>query len=1120
MERYPKFCLIRAARPGCLHTYLKISLTIFWLFGPSGAVSWPSDRAFGQTPGAVSPTAQQVRDGDQGNSSGPETRALEEGRPIRRELAGGQQHNYQIGLNAGQCLKVTVEQNGIDVTVKLAEPDGKQTLEFDSESNLRGSEPVMVVAGVAGDYRLTVQPKQPAAPAGSYEIRIDELRPATETDRLLHEARRWHEQALRLQRTGKFDEALPLAERALEAREKALGPDHRDVATTVNLLAVLYHSKGNYAKAEPLYRRAVAVREKTLGPDHPQVAASLNNLAVIYRDKGELAKAEPLYLRALSIWEKALGPDHPDLANTLNNLAILYQNTGEHPKAERLLRRALAIREKALGPDHVNVADSLNNLANVYYGQGDYVKAESLYQQVLTIKEKALGPEHPDVAVALNNLGIIYRLGGDYAKAEQIHQRALAIREKALGPEHPTVIVTLNHLAEIYCGNGDYAKAEPLYLRTLASWEKAFGSEHYRVAEFLDNLANLYRLQGDEAKAEPLYQRGLAIREKALGPVHPYVAASLNSLVEVALIKGEIARAVAWQSRANRISERHLELNLATGSERQKQAYLSTLAHETDRTLSLHLQAAPYDPEACSLALTLILQRKGRVLDAASETLNALRDRFNPQDQDLLDQLITARAQIAKLVLGGPQQESAEQYQARIKTLEEQAENFEAEISRKSGEFRAQSMPVTLTAVREAIPDDAALIEFSTYRPFDGKAQRERDQYGPPHYVAYVMHHRGEIRWKDLGEVAAIDQSIAALRKALRNPQRKDVKRLARILGDRVFQPIRPLLGTQTRLLISPEGSLNLIPFAALVNERGRYLVENYSISYLASGRDLLRLQVARESHSGPLVVANPDFGRPKLGLLARRSTRVKKSSEAPPAQDPAESAFSRFYFTALPDTAEEGKALRELLPGSTLLTNRRANKAALRDVRSPFLLHIATHGFFLEDPDSAVTAESAPGDSTRRARGPEKSGRRIENPLLRSGLVLAGANEHLLTDNGILTALEVTGLNLWGTKLVVLSGCDTGVGEVKNGDGVHGLRRALVLAGAETQVLSLWPVSDYWTRELMVAYYGRLQRGQGRGEALRQVQLKMLKDPGGRHPCYWASFIQSGEWANLDGER
>jgi CHAT domain-containing protein len=158
--------------------------------------------------------------------------------------------------------------------------------------------------------------------------------------------------------------------------------------------------------------------------------------------------------------------------------------------------------------------------------------------------------------------------------------------------------------------------------------------------------------------------------------------------------------------------------------------------------------------------------------------------------------------------------------------------------------------------------------------------------------------------------------------------------------------------------------------------------------------------------------------------------------------------------------------------------------------------------------------------DSERAPQRLEARNIRIESPLLRSGLALAGVNEHKEDDNGILTALEVTGLNLWGTKLVTLSACDTGVGEVKNGDGVHGLRRALALAGAETQVMSLWAVSDKATRELMVAYYGRLKQGEGRGEALRRVQLEMLKNVNRRHPYYWASFIQSGEWANLEGKR
>ncbi|MDQ3254523.1 MAG: CHAT domain-containing protein, partial [Acidobacteriota bacterium] len=223
-------------------------------------------------------------------------------------------------------------------------------------------------------------------------------------------------------------------------------------------------------------------------------------------------------------------------------------------------------------------------------------------------------------------------------------------------------------------------------------------------------------------------------------------------------------------------------------------------------------------------------------------------------------------------------------------------------------------------------------------------------------------------------------------------------------------------------------------------------------------------------------------------------------------------SDLSDVYFAPLSATAQEGQAIKSLFPEAMLLAGARAAEATLKQAAAPRLLHIATHGFFLTDASSAI-GTSGPRAITANVR--------IEHSLLRSGLALTGANlRQSFDDDGILTALEASGLNLWGTKLVVLSACDTGLGEVKNGEGVYGLRRAFVLAGTETLVMSLWPVSDYVTRELMTNYYQGLKQGQGRGEALRQVQLGMLKRKERQHPFYWASFIQSGEWANLHGKR
>jgi CHAT domain-containing protein len=286
----------------------------------------------------------------------------------------------------------------------------------------------------------------------------------------------------------------------------------------------------------------------------------------------------------------------------------------------------------------------------------------------------------------------------------------------------------------------------------------------------------------------------------------------------------------------------------------------------------------------------------------------------------------------------------------------------------------------------------------------------------------------------------------------------------------------------------------------------------------LTSGRDLLRLRVMRNSESNPIVVANPSFGEPATHQIAKVEVKQKTSPRGNKRRSITDARdLTEIYFAPLGGTALEANTIHTFFPNATVLTEAQATEGAIKAVRSPRVLHIATHGFFLQDKGvvdavkTQVTTRSTSANST------------VENPLLRSGLALAGANRRAMggnRDDGILTALEASGLNLWGTKLVVLSACDTGLGEVRTGEGVYGLRRSFVLAGAESLVMSLWPVSDYSTRKLMADYYRNLKQGMGRGEGLRQVQLDLLRQNKQLHPFYWANFIQAGEWANLSGSR
>jgi CHAT domain-containing protein/Tfp pilus assembly protein PilF len=751
------------------------------------------------------------------------------------------------------------------------------------------------------------------------------------------------------------------------------------------------------------------------------------------------------------------------------------------------------------------------------------------------MREKALGAKHPVVGASCNNLAETYRSMGEFAKAAPYYERAITIAEEAFGKEHPNVTSSLNNLGMLYKAQGDYAKAEPLLVRTLAIREKTLGKEHPTVAVSLGNLAGLYYEKGEYDKAEPLLLRALAIREKAFGSEHPMVILSLNNLANFYAVKGDSKQAITYQSRCNEATDSDLSRNLVSGSERQKLLYINQSRAYLDLTLSLHTRYAPNDAAALQAAVAVLLQRKGRAMDAMADTVAALRRRATKEDQGLLDQLVNARSQLSVVTLRGPGRAGIDKYKANLKSLADEVERLENEIAQRSAEFRPQFQKVTITAVQNAIPAGAVLVDFALYQ----QTGKQGEESGKLHYVAYVLSHHGQPRWVELGEAQAIDKSISRLRQALRDKRRMDVKRLARVVDRKMMQPVRSILVGELgnkgvgekangrtanstpplHIFLSPDGALNLIPFAALVDERGDYLVKRYSFTYLTSGRDLLRLQNKVPSRQVAVVMADADFnGNAENKTAGSDSTRVAQRINAVTGPIVGEVKFEPLK--RLVASSEEAAKVKEFLPNTTVWLRNEATESQLKQVSRPSILHIATHGFFLDEVAAASSEKTRL--AVRKTLDEEvPDDLKIANPLLRSGLFLAGANlGRSGVDDGTLTALEAAGLDLYGTKLVVLSACDTGVGEVKNGDGVYGLRRALVLAGSESQMMSLWAVSDKGTQELMVDYYKRLKAGEGRSEALRNVQLKMLTEPKRRHPFYWASFIQSGEWANLDGKR
>lgn len=953
-------------------------------------------------------------------------------------------------------------------------------------------------------------------------------------------------QAHKLAKEGKPKEAVVVCETALELAKARLGESHKNTISLTHLLGYLYQTTGQYAKAEPLYRRALDFYEANLG-DHPDTAQALSSLAWLYLDTSRYAEAEPLFERALAVREKKLGPDHPATAQSLTSLGNLYQAMGRYAKAEPLARRAVEICEAKLGGNHPDTAKALGNLANAHQAMGQYAKAEALYRRALAVYEATLGADHPEAAQVVNNLAVLYQSAGQYAKAEPLFDRALAAREARLGADHPATAQSLANLGHLYQTTSRHAEAEPLFRRALAICEAKLGGNHLRTASVLNNLAVLYHSTGQYTKAEPLARRAVAIGEKVLGKDHPGTAFALNDLALLYQAMGDYARAeplfaravdiyrarcgkdhprtakvlanaarlsaaqgrtgdaIRTLDRALRGYRRHSVEVLPSLSDREQ---LEFLGQGFDRDLKAGLalaRAGGLGEENRMRAAAWLLNGKAVATEAMAEKVILARDADSPASRKALAELEDVRQRLAGLALKADAPADPTQVQA----LKDRERGLAASLAAFDTRPRRDDPWYELDELRQRLPEDAAYIDVARLPGHDFKTGKD----GPDRYVAFVSFRSEGTRVADLGPADPIDAAVRAVRRefdaaaqTIRDKGEAQAERDIRVrlaaLGELVLDPLRPHIDDKTRWVISPDSNLWLVPWAALPLDPGVYAVERHHIRYVVSGRDLLLdpLKLDRKT-TAPVVVADPDFDRGPSGA-------------ADPADPGAGRGLSKDFklgaVRRLPGTAAEAAAILphlEKFAGARprVLTDADAGTAAVRQLKSPRVLVLSTHGFFLEDEPTTRAAGGGPGG---------------ENPLLRCGLLLAGCNQAGKAgpgaDTGVLTGLEVVGTDLRGTELVVLSACETGLGEVRTGEGVAGLRQAFQLAGAEGVVATLWQVPDRDSALLMAGFFGRLGGGTARDAALREAQLEQVtrrRDRfGAAHPFFWAAYTLTGQ--------
>lgn len=896
--------------------------------------------------------------------------------------------------------------------------------------------------------------------------------------------------------------ALPYLERAIAAHEQALGSDHPDLAPQLETVASLYQELGDLGAAVAAQRRALEIHRKTPGYPPAELAVKLTNLAHGHLVAGEFEAAAPLYEEVLAIREKVFGRDHVETAMTVNNLAMVSRETGDLRTARQLYERARRAFERAVAADEADsenlmrLSTTISNLGTLHLTLGDLETARDYLERALEIGERALGPEDPAVASTLNNLGSVFWQLGDLEAAYDHHRRALEISRLALGSEHPEIATLHLNLGSIADSRGDFETAATAYATALAIFDTSLGPRHLKTAEALNSLGTLQHRRGSLEAGRETLERALEVRLQTRGPEHPDTAITLENLGLLHLARGDVGRALEFVDRALKAQESSLEALTTLGSERERRHYLRTFLGSTLTAVSLHAHFAPDDPRALELAFTTLLRRKARELDASAGIQQRLRQRGRVEDRELLERLAVRREAWAQLLLQSddpaPDEHQAAERQARFEELRLEIERLERELATRSESAGELGDRLTLEDVQARVPPRSALVELTLYNPFDPVTL----EAGEPRYAAYVLRRSGKPQWVALERMSVVNEGVDLLRRALAG-NRQDVEQLGRRLDEATLARVRPLLGDAEELLLSPDGALQLIPFAALIDEQRRYLIERYRISYLTSGRDLIRSHAPAPRRQPALVIGGVSFGRPPEAATEDRNSAATRPSE--------------LRFKSLSGTAAEARTIARVfdLPADRLLTGTAATETALKSVHGPYFLHLATHGFFLG------AAEDEPLDV-----------------LLRSGLALAGVHgrrpakdgDDNPTDDGLLTALEVASLDLEGTAMAVLSACDSGRGEVRVGEAVQGLRYSLALAGARTQVMTLWQVADKPTRKLMESWYRQLERGVGRSEALRRTQLAALT---GRplpatearlaaHPYFWAGFLLAGDTGPL----
>ena len=892
---------------------------------------------------------------------------------------------------------------------------------------------------------------------------------------------------------GKYSQAMPYLERQLHILE-GLGVLNEDLALAYSNTAWGYEMLMDYAKAVVYETKGLEVRQKIYPEENELISASYNNLGLLYKDMGNYTKAADCTQRSLDICRKLNKTNDESYATSLENMAVIKTRQGEYQAAEACLEKADTINKSLFGENSISYANLLNNRGALYLAMGDYARAESDCQQALEIRRQKFGPDHPIIINTLRNLAVLSGECGKYDKMEQYYFEAADITEKTYGKKSLMYIAVLGGLGASYHYRKDYDNAERYYLQQLEGLD-SLDREQYVDAVLVanNNLAKMYEDQGKYTEAEHYYLQALTIFNNHYGEAHQNSIKFFDNLGRLYCQMKEYKKSEYYCKLA---SNRGRKLFINTSnylSERQRNmVWEAQVSYSMERLYpSLAYKCYPVRRSISSFAYDNEIFRKGALLRSS----NAIRySILESGDTTLIRQWNELTEKKQQLIaLEGKNANPSYLEQIRV-----EAETLEKELTKKSAAYREniQQWSITWDSVRNVLQPKQVAIEFMA-APLSADTTV---------YCALLVRHNSKqpelIPLFNLRDIQPI--------LAHKDPNRIYLPREHGLaLKNAIWGKVLPRLKAGETVYFAPTGVLHQIAIEHLPFDENHTMNEIYNLRRLSSTREL----VLHHSLDSPLSTAtlyggiHYSLSDTTMAKNAAKSTTKTRGTATRELEVKGRKILVADTLEDLPGTKIEVEHIRMLLDSMHIRAQvymaDTASEESFRALSGQHrnILHLATHGFFNEDTENTI------------------------DPMERSGLIFAGANKAWSghreeipdgVQDGILLAKEISDLDLRDANLVVLSACQTGLGDI-TGEGVFGLQRAFKMAGVQTIVMSLWPVNDQATQILMTALYRNLAAGQSKHEAFRNAQ-RAVRDyvPGPdepptlnvRLPRFWAGFI------------